>query len=192
MPFSAQSIECSRAGSLFPGICAIRLLASQNFCASEPSPLTTPFVAQNAARGQMRAEISLSSIQSVKNSGWFGAMKVALPCAADGGEFCLLAFREVDGADVADAAQAGETFEHDGPVDRRHRADEPIARRGRNEGVEPAQAVSLTLAGNGARRGLMTLPFLTFTRRNTATICSRLHATAPSFSARTRSRPVMS
>ena len=27
----------------------------------------------------MRAEISLSSIQSVKNSGWFGVMKVAFP-----------------------------------------------------------------------------------------------------------------
>ncbi len=55
---------------------------------------------------------------------------------------------------------------------------------GRNEDVEPAQAVSLTLAGNGARRGLVTLPFFTFTRRNTATISSRLQATAPSCSAR--------
>ena len=50
-PLSAQATECVRAAALLPGIWAIRLLASQNFCASRPSPLTTPLVAQEAATG---------------------------------------------------------------------------------------------------------------------------------------------
>jgi hypothetical protein len=44
-----------------------------------------------------------------------------------------------------------------------------------------------------ARRGYGRIfPFGTRTRRKTATICSRLHSMAPSRTARSRSKPVMS
>ena len=78
-PSPAQRTECRFAGSLLPGICAIRLLASQNFCATAPRPLTTVLVAHDAAHGATRQRISLSIIQSVKNSGWLGAKNTALP-----------------------------------------------------------------------------------------------------------------
>ena len=56
--------------------------------------------------------------------------KVALPSPQTDSEL-LLARRKIDGADVAHAAQAEKALEHEGAVDRRHRADQPIARLGR-------------------------------------------------------------
>ena len=58
IPVSALVRDTVRAAALLPGIWAIRLLASPNFWASRPRPLTTPCVAHDAASGLKRAMIS--------------------------------------------------------------------------------------------------------------------------------------
>ena len=66
------------------------------------SPLTIVWVAQEAVMGATRAIISLSSIQSVRNSGWLGTMNAAVPSATPASNLaCSLRGKSISGTFIS-------------------------------------------------------------------------------------------